>query len=106
MKYLLTLSLLFAFTISFSQQNKGTIDTIHITGSYYSIDQGKIISYEISINKKQLRNLNECYGYRFADRDNIVFAYTPCGDYSLAKLVVLDKDKFIEFLKVNKLSFK
>lgn len=105
-KLFITLSLIFAFSFSFAQTKKETIDTIHVSGSYYSIEQKKMIYYQVVIDKQQIRNLSECYGYPFTDPDGKLIAYTPCGDYSLAKLVVLDTEKFIEFLKVNKLSFR
>ncbi len=98
--------MILAFNFSFAQEKKESIDTIHISGSFYSIEQKKVITYQVAVEKSVLRNMAKCYGYLFTDKEGNMIAYTPCGDYSLGRLVVLDKDKFIEFLKANMLSFK
>lgn len=120
-KVILTLAFSILVSISFAQSNgKGThskkfvVDTSGsvtiapdtINGSYYSIEQGKVIQYKALITKDEIKNITNCPGYIFRDSEGKVIAYTPCKDYSFKSLVVLDKDKFIEWLRTNAVSLK
>ncbi len=120
-KVIFTFAFLSLVSISFAQTNgKGvhskklvvdssgsvTIAPDTINGSYYSIEQGKVIPYKALITKEEIANITNCPGYIFRDSEGKVIAYTPCKDYSFRSLVVLDKDKFIEWLRANAVSLK
>jgi len=109
MKNLLTILLLLFCTICFAQAKKEDTQKPFVVdsanGSYYSIEQGKIITYKVPVYNVEIQRITECTGYFFGSKEKPI-AYTPCKDYSLERLVILDTAAFVRVLKENRLSFK